>query len=91
MRSFKHLVLLQELELDGNVTAQSLIFVLMDLILLLRRINTRYGHGVPWSHVQFFQIGSVSVKLQPAWRGGSYTKGEQRREKKNCSHQFITY
>lgn len=66
MRSFKHLVFLQELELDGDVVAQSLVFVLVDLILLLCGIDARHGHGIPWSHVEFFQIGSVSVKLQPA-------------------------
>lgn len=54
MRSFKHLVFLQELELDGDVTAQSLVFVLVDLILLLRCIDTCHGHGVPWPQVQFF-------------------------------------
>lgn len=86
MRRRKHLVFLQKFELDGNVAAQSLIFVLLDLILLLRDIDARYGHSVSWSHVQFIQIGSVSVKLQPArGRKTNQTQRKRRGEKRRLT------
>ena len=61
-----HLVLLQELELDGDVAAQPLVLVLVDLVLLLCRVDARQGDGVPRAQVQLLQVCAVCVKLQPA-------------------------
>lgn len=63
MRVFGHLVFFQEIELDANITAETFIFVLLDLVLLLSSLDTNHSNSVPWANVQLFQICSVCIEL----------------------------
>lgn len=63
------LVLLQELELDGDVAAQPLVLLLVDLVLLLGGVDPGQHCSVPRAHVQLLQVGAVRVELQPSAGG----------------------
>lgn len=60
-----HLIFFQELDFDGDITAETFIFVLLDLVLLLSSLDTSHSNSVPWAHVQLLQICPVRIELQP--------------------------
>lgn len=61
-----HLVLLQELQFDGDIRAEALKFVLLCLILLLSSVDAGHGHRIPRTQTQLLQVGPVGIKLQSA-------------------------
>lgn len=61
----QHLVLFQELQLDGDVLSHSLILLSVDLEQLLGLLNLGQGVGITWSKIQLLQIGAVSIILNP--------------------------
>lgn len=62
-----HLVLLQELELDGHISTQLFVLVLVALELALGCIQPAQGAGIPGAHAQLLQVCAVRIILQPVW------------------------
>lgn len=61
----QHLVLLQELQLDGDVVSHPLVLLPVDLEQLLGLLNLGQGVGIARSKIQLLQIGAVSIILNP--------------------------
>lgn len=61
-----HLVLLQELEFNGDVWAEAFILLLLHLVLLLGSIYAGHGCGIPRAHTQLLQVRPIRVELQSA-------------------------
>lgn len=61
-----NLVFLQEFELDGDITAQSFIFVSVDLVLLLSHLNAYHCSCIPRAQTHLLQIRAVGIKLKSA-------------------------
>lgn len=64
-QAFSHLVLFQELQLDGDVVSHPLVLLAVDLELLLGLLDLGHGGGVTWPQIQFLQICTVRVILNP--------------------------
>lgn len=62
----QHLVLLQELQLDGDVVSHPLVLLSVDLEQLLGLLDLRQGVSITRSKIQLLQISAVSVILNPA-------------------------
>lgn len=67
----QHLVLLQELQLDGDVVSHLLVLLPVDLEQLLGLLDLGQGVGIAWSKIQLLQISAVSIVLNPACDGNS--------------------
>lgn len=61
-----YLILLKELEFDGDVTAQSLVLVSVDLVLLLGHLDPHHGPRIAGARTQLLQVRSVCIVLQPS-------------------------
>lgn len=61
----QHLVLLQELQLDGDVVSHPLVLLPVDLEHLLGLLNLGQGVGIAWSEIQLLQISAVSIVFNP--------------------------
>lgn len=60
-----HLVLLQELQLDGDVIPHPLVLLPVRLEQLLGLLDLGQGAGVAWSQIQLLQISAVSIVFNP--------------------------
>lgn len=60
-----HLVLFQELQLDGDVISHPLVLLPVLLEQLLGLLDLGQGVGVAWSKIQLLQISAVSIVLNP--------------------------
>lgn len=67
----QHLVLLQELQLDGDVVSHPLVLLPVELEHLLELLNLGQGVGIARSKVQLLQISAVSIILNPGWDSNS--------------------
>lgn len=65
-RILVHLVLFQELQLDGDVISHPLVLLPVRLEQLLGLLDLGQGVGVTWSKIQLLQISAVSIVLNPA-------------------------
>lgn len=63
----QHLVLFQELQLDGDVVSHPLELLSVDLEELLGLLNLGQGVGITWSKIQLLQISAVSIILNPVY------------------------
>lgn len=64
-RILVHLVLFQELQLDGDVISHPLVLLPVCLEQLLGLLDLGQGVGVTRSKIQLLQISAVSVVLNP--------------------------
>lgn len=51
-----NLVFLQKFEFDGHVTAQPLVFLSVDLVLLLGHLDAYHGGGVSRAQAELLQV-----------------------------------
>lgn len=70
----QHLVLFQELQLDGDVVSHLLVLLSVDLEQLLGLLNLGQGVGIAWPKIQLLQISAVSVVLNPGKEWSSNRK-----------------
>lgn len=57
------LVLLQELEFNGDVWAEAFVLLLLYLVLLLSSIYAGHGCGVPRAQTQLLQVWPICIEL----------------------------
>lgn len=61
-----HLILLQEFEFNGDITAHLFIFFTVDLELDLRLLDLWQCAGVARAKIQFLQISTICIIFDPA-------------------------